>query len=171
MRARSDAPYRKTARSAVPTDQFRLVEPSGSRIRWLTRSLICLPHTQNPESRAFSVVRENWNAARDEDRARRSLSSSRHSSFSKMRGFRNAKAAYIASYGPVGMPIFASTITDPACKYGGSCGAHPLRQGSVIISKRINPLRIYPRLHPRGIFFNRERNHLNTPTADLRREP
>src|SRR5436190_22285895 len=50
------------------------------------------PHAQNPESlRAFSVVTENWNAASDEDRARTFLSSSRHLSFSKMRGSSNAK--------------------------------------------------------------------------------
>jgi len=81
----------------------------------LAHSLVDLlgPHTQNPESlRAFSAVTENWNAASDDDRARAlCLSSSRHLSFSKMRGFSNAKALWINSNGPVGMRTFASTIT------------------------------------------------------------
>jgi len=72
------------------------------------------PHAQNPESlRAFSVVTENWNAASDEDRARTFLSSSRHLSFSKMRGSSNAKALWIGSNGKVGMLTFASIITGP----------------------------------------------------------
>jgi hypothetical protein len=43
-------------------------------------------------------------------------SSSRHLSFSKMRGFSNAKALWINSNGPVGMHTFASTITSRGVK-------------------------------------------------------
>jgi len=80
----------------------------------LAHSLVDLlgPHTRNPESlRAFSAVTENWNAASDNDRARALPSSSRHLSFSKMRGFSNAKALWINNNLPVGMHTFASTIT------------------------------------------------------------
>ena len=77
----------------------------------LAHSLVDLlgPHAQNPQSlRAFSVVTENWNAASDEARARAVPSSSRHLSFSKTRGFNNAKALWIGSNGTVGMLTFAS---------------------------------------------------------------